>query len=91
MSKKLFLRIFFVGEIIFFSGRYLFGANGIKALKKLQQENAVLEEKIAQLTREVGELSIEQKTREQYACFYQEEYARKNLQMAYPQDELYYY
>ena len=73
--KKLFLRIAFGSEILFILFFYLFGSNGLSAIKSGKQEVAVLQDKISGLETEKNLLASQ--------------LARNELQMANKNDQIY--
>jgi cell division protein FtsB len=79
--KQTFLRVFFAFEIIFFSFVYLFGAQGITALRQLQREDSNLNIVLKQLQTEVKNQEIEIATL-QSDPYYLEKIAREHLHMA---------
>lgn len=87
--KKKLLRGFFCMEIVIFSCLYLFGAQGIRSLGQLQNDNVKLD----------GELLLAQSTVKDLETeilawkadpFYQEKLAREHLHMARPEEIIYY-
>jgi len=87
--KKMALRIFFVVEIVVFIFVYVFGPQGMQALRHVQQENAVIEKNIHALRTEIQELEDTIIAWQTYP-FYKEKIAREQLQMARKSDQVYY-
>lgn len=87
--KQTILRIFFAIEITVFVFVYIFGPQGIQALRHVKQENMVLEQHLDVLRAEVSELKDTLVAWEQYP-FYKEKIAREQLQMARKGDQVYY-
>lgn len=88
MKKRIF-RFFFALEIIVFIAVYLFGTSGIQTLFVLKQENMAIENEIAALQEEEEALQKSIVDWNSHS-FYQEKVAREQLQMARPNDEIYY-
>ncbi len=88
-AKKIFMQMVLVAEMITFGYVYLFGRNGISALRSERSAVAHLDNTIVQLKSEVAQLE-----QEIYAWetddFYKEKIAREQLQMARKDDELFY-
>ena len=88
--KKTLLRVFFAFEVVVFSFVYLFGAQGIAAMRQLEQENLQLHATCSQLDTEVQQLTThvaQLKTNP----FYLEKIARENLHMARKDEVIYVY
>ena len=86
--KKTIVRLFFLIEVIIFVGVYLFGANGLQYLIRLQNENNQLKNEIVDLQKEVK--IVEQEIVSwQSDDFFKEKIAREQLQMARKGDEIY--
>jgi hypothetical protein len=89
MSKKIVLRVFLIGEIVFFVTMYLVSPDGLTALQNRKLENKRLVQLVDVLGEEIKKMEQEVKQWEQNP-FYQEKIAREQLQMARPTDEVYY-
>ena len=89
MSKKIVLRVFLVGEIVFFVTMYLVSPDGLTAVQNRKLENKRLAQSVEVLAEKIKKLEQETKQWEQNP-FYQERVAREQLQMARPTDEVYY-
>lgn len=87
--KQLILRIFFGAEILFFAWTYFLGPQGMYALWALDGESQKVIAQNQQLEQEVARLS-KRVAAWKGSPFYKEKYAREKLQMAYPDDEIYY-
>ena len=86
--KKIGLRIFFIIELIVFVTLYLGGPEGMRWIRKKQEENKQFALKIENLSLEIKKLEAEIQKWE-HNHFYQEKIAREQLQMARPTDEVY--
>ncbi len=87
--KQLILRIFFGAEILFFAWTYFLGPHGMYALWALDamsqqviDQNVQLEGKVDRLSKQVQAWRANP--------FFKERYAREKLQMAHPEDEIFY-
>ena len=89
MSKKILVRIFFVGEIVFFVTMYVVSPDGLASVQSKKVENEKIASHVETLTQEIKKLEDEIKKWEQNT-FYREKVAREQLQMARPTDEVYY-
>ena len=89
MSKKIILRVFLAGEIIFFVIMYVVSPEGLTAVQNKKLENKQLASRVETLTEEIKKLEDEIK-RWETNPFYREKVAREQLQMARPTDEVYY-
>jgi cell division protein FtsB len=89
MSKKIVIRAFFVVEIVFFVTLYFVSPDGLMAVKTRKIENKQLADAIQQTKEEIAKLERETKEWETNP-FYPEKVAREQLQMARPDDEVYY-
>lgn len=89
MSKKIVVRAFLVVEIVFFVTMYFVSPDGLMAVTKRKMENKQLADSLCQLREEIKKLEIETKKWE-IDPFYREKVAREQLQMARPDDEVYY-
>jgi cell division protein FtsB len=85
MKKQTIVRVVFAFEVMVFGWFYLYSANGFFAVKKLQQESALIEERI-QIT--MCEIQALQTTIVAWKSdpFYIEQFAREHLQMAREQE-----
>lgn len=88
MSKKLILRVFFVGEIVFFVMMYLVSPEGLTVIQNKKLENKQLAQQVEMLSKEIKKLE-EETQKWEHNPFYQEKIAREQLQMARPTDEVY--
>lgn len=89
MSKRILLRIFLVGEIVFFVITYVVSPEGLTSVQNKKLENKQLASQIETLTEEIKKLESETQAWE-HNPFYREKIAREQLQMARPTDEVYY-
>lgn len=86
--KRIVFRIFFVSELVFFIGIYIFGPSGIKSLLQVQNENEHLKTEIVALQQEVT--GLERNIAQWHTRpFYKEKIAREQLQMACKDEEIY--
>jgi len=88
-AKRIFMKVLLVGEMAAFGHLYLFGKNGINALRKQKAVVVELENNIVALQDEVAQLKEEIYVW-QTDDFYKEKIAREQLQMARKGDELFY-
>ncbi len=88
-DKRIFLRIFLFGEIVFFVTMYVTSPEGLASIENKKIENKQLALHIKTLTEEIKKLEDETKEWENNP-FYREKVAREQLQMARPTDEVYY-
>ncbi len=89
MSKKIVLRIFLLGEIVFFVTMYVMSPEGLTSVQNKKMENKQLASRVETFTKEIQKLEEETK-RWETNPFYREKVAREQLQMARPTDEVYY-
>jgi cell division protein FtsB len=89
MSKRILLRIFLAGEIVFFVTMYVTSPEGLASIENKKIENKQLASHIKTLTKEINKLEDEINDWENNS-FYREKVAREQLQMARPTDEVYY-
>ncbi len=89
LLKRRSMRIFFMVEIMFFIGLYLFGTDGIQYLMQLQHEQQKLDLELEEVRQEVATLH-EQVEQWDATPFLKEKIAREQLQMAREGDEIYY-
>ncbi len=82
-------KIFFLLEILVFSTFYIFGGQGLQSIYYMSQHNRQLQQDIVTLQHEVTELE-QQMQFWQTDDFYKEQLAREQLQMARPQEQIYY-
>lgn len=87
--KRTLLRVFFAVEIIVFAGMYLFGAQGLRVIRKLHHDTAQLDQEINHLRTDVATLE-HNVVAWQSDHFYQEKIARERLHMARKNDVVYY-
>jgi cell division protein FtsB len=88
--KRIILRLFFVTEIVFFAGSYLFGNNGLSAVRRLTQEITQIEKDVLVLTQETKSLDKVIAQWSEKNSFFKEELARNLLQMARKGDQIYF-
>ena len=81
LGKQHVGRIFLCGEIIIFTGFYLFGTNGIMSLRHMKQEIAMLDQQVIGLKSDVIHLQSTIVLQRKHP-FFQEKIAREQLQMA---------
>ncbi len=86
-KHTLLLSVFAI-EICAFVGVYIFGTRGVRALKKLQHENAGLEQEIKRIQ---AQLQVQKKEVDLWRkhAFYKEKIAREQLQMARKNDQIF--
>lgn len=82
-------KLFFLLEIIFFGIVYIFGGQGLQSIYYMSQHNRQLQQDIVNLQHMVTELE-QQLQHWQTDDFYKEQLAREQLQMARPQEQIYY-
>lgn len=87
-TKKKALRFFVGAEIVVVTFLYLCGNSGVRALQAADAQNNQLLEEVKQLEMETTSLARELAER-QTNPFYKESIARKELQMAYPDETVY--
>ncbi len=87
-TKKRILRWVLVMEVLVAAIFFVFGKKGFIALHKQQQEQAVLQSSITQARQEVADLQ-QQISQWQTNDFYKEQFAREQLLMARPEEEIY--
>lgn len=87
--RQKIIKCFLSLEIAIMLFFYLFGVQGLPSLYRLSQENGVIKKEIDRLRVEVGELD---KTIQEWHTYpyCKEKIAREQLQMAYPDDCIYY-
>ena len=88
LGKQHVGRFFLCGEIIIFTGFYLFGTNGIISLRHMKKEIALLDQQILDLKGDVTHLQSTIALQKKHP-FFQEKIAREQLQMARAEDEIY--
>jgi cell division protein FtsB len=86
--EKRLLRIFIACEFLLFAFYYIRGANGLNTILQLKQENKKLTQNIDQIKQEISSMKIENENWEKYP-WYREQIARQDLQMAYPDEEIF--
>jgi cell division protein FtsB len=87
--KKLTLRIFLALEIILFSLFYIFGSQGLQALMRLRHQNIILHNELESIQQDVKNLELELVDWRKNQ-FYKEKIAREQLQMARPEEDIYF-
>lgn len=87
--KRALLRIFFALEIVACAFFYLFGAQGLRTLSHMKQENQQLAGRINSMRESIKEIEMEIALW-QTNDFYKEKKAREQLQMARTDDIVYY-
>ena len=80
---------FFLLEILFFSTAYIFGGQGLQSIYYMSCHNRQLQQDIVDLQHVVVELE-QQMQHWRTDDFYKEQLAREQLQMARPQEQIYY-
>lgn len=85
--KQIFSRFLFGLELFIFSAFYIFGPNGLLVVSKLKANNKNVLYEIECLQDQVKQLTV-MRDRIKSDGFYKEELAR-NLQMAYPNEDIY--
>jgi cell division protein FtsB len=89
MNKRIFLRMFFLFEVIVFTFIYLFGTHGMQAVMQLRNENYLLADQVSSLKAAVKELKSSYCVW-QSKPFYKEKIAREHLHMARGDEIIYY-
>lgn len=89
LQKKSIVRIFFSIEILLFVWMYFASSEGLPTVWAMQKENQQLAQSVIILEGEVGKLEQECYNW-QSKPFYKEKLARERLQMARPDDEVYF-
>lgn len=89
LEKTLFY-LFFSIEIVLFIFFYIFGTHGVQALQHLKQENETLYYENEKIKKEILCLESLCNVDKEYLLFYKEKIARERLQMARPDDIIYY-
>jgi len=84
------LKLFFAAEIGVFGYLYVYGSQGLKAVDTLKQQIKNVEQLIERAGKEVDELEEQNKNWQQHA-YYKEKMAREQLQMARPDDQVFYW
>lgn len=90
LSKKFFLRLFFVAEIVVFVWIYVAGFTGVSKMTSLKKENQLLLDELVLLEKEVKKLEDDFQKWE-HIPFYKEKCAREELQMARDTDDVYFF
>lgn len=88
LTKRSFLRFFFALEIVLFIGLYFFGPSSMYVARGLKKEIADIRVTIAHVVAE-GKALEERIHQWQTTDFYAEKFAREQLQMARPSEQLY--
>ena len=86
--KKRIFWLFIIAETGIFSFYYIAGANGLKAIRQLKNENDTLVEKISGLRHTINTLNEGISAMHTYP-WCKEKIAREDLQMAYPDEEIF--
>lgn len=89
ITKRHFLRFFFVFEIMIFLGIYFLSPHGVRILSNMHKENRYVVDKIEELQKDIQTLEAEVAEWE-HNSFYKEKIAREQLQMAKSSDEVYF-
>lgn len=89
-EKQYVGRIFLGLEIIVFAGFYVFGSNGLRAVRMLQKEIDAVDMQVLQLKQEISQTRASVALQKKHP-FFQEQFARKRLEMARPDDEIFVY
>jgi cell division protein FtsB len=87
--KKTMLRAFLLIEASIFAINYFFGSQGLYALRQMRTEKQLLQVECGVLQTYVTQLSA-QRDSKRANSFYQEKIAREHLQMAHPDEKIYY-
>lgn len=87
--KKTMFRAFLMIEASIFLLNYFFGSQGLYALRQMRIEKKLLDVECAALHKEVNRLTAERDMK-LADSFYKEKVAREQLQMAYPDEKIYY-
>jgi len=87
--KKFLFRCILIAELLVFSWYAVWGSHGIYAMRAMRQHNSGLQQNAAKIKQEIDELKAEIADWQTYP-FYQEQYARENLQLSGAQDEVYF-
>ena len=87
--KKKMLRMFFTLELVIFTGMYFFGAQGLAHAWRLNKEVSAVDYEVAMLETENQGWRDRLLAWEQHP-YYKEKEARVQLQMAKPQEQIYY-
>lgn len=88
IGKQHVARIFLAGELIIFTGFYLFGTNGMYAMLSLKSDICALHQQANELKTDVSHLSSTLVLQKKHP-FFQEKIAREQLQMARSDEEIY--
>lgn len=88
LTKRFLLRFFFSFEVIVFALLYLFGAQGLQSLVRLNKENGRLSREVGLLQKEIEELETTV-IAWQTDSFYKEKFARESLHMARKGEQVY--
>ncbi len=88
IAKQHVARIFLCSEIMIFTGFYVFGTNGIMALRHMKKDIALLDQQVIQLKNDVTHLQSTIVLQKKHP-FFQEKIAREQLQMARVDEEIY--
>ena len=76
-------------EVLFFTGFYIQGPQGMRTLNQMYAEQTSLKEGLTHLTQEVAPLKHDIDDWNNHP-FHKQKEARENLQMAFPDDEIFY-
>lgn len=87
LEKKL-LHVLLAFEFLFFAFYYIRGTNGLKTILQLKQENKKISQNIEKVKQEISSMKTEVESWEKYPL-YKEQIARQDLQMAYPEEEIF--
>lgn len=87
-TKKFALRLFTGAQIVVVTFLYLCSSSGMRAIEHADSQNRELAEEVKQVEAEIASLSRELDERRNNP-FYKESIARKELQMAYPNEMIY--
>jgi cell division protein FtsB len=89
MAKQTILRSFFVVELVTLSFFYLFGAHGLPIIFQFKKESQQIETEIEKLQKVMNALEKKLNDWHDYS-YYKEQIARQQLQMARPDEQIYY-
>lgn len=90
--KKIYAYLLYAvlgAEVIVFAGFFIRGPQGLRSLSDMYVEQSAMQEGLAQLTQEVAGLKQDVDNWNKHS-FHKEKIAREQLQMARPDDEVFY-
>ena len=89
-TKKTIIKTCLAIELVLFAWYYIFGLQGILEIRHQKKEIEILEQKIAEAHERTNTIQHDI-TQWNSHSFFKEKYAREQLQMARPKDEIYYF